>query len=99
MNSQLQRNLQLDEELHPHTVQVTYLADAWMLSAGDTVAPVKLVSVHGNDLVLAIGEQTVQGTVVRDGEHFHVFCQGAHTDLHYKDALAHAGEAEAEGGR
>ena len=38
-------------------------------------------------------------TVVRDGEHFHVFSQGKHTDLHYIDALAHAGEAEAEAGR
>jgi 3-methylcrotonyl-CoA carboxylase alpha subunit len=99
MNSQLQRSLQLDEETHAHAVQVTYQADGWLVRAGDAVAQVKLVSSNANDLVLSIGEQTVQGTVVRDGEHFHVFSQGAHTNLHYKDALAHAGEAESEGGR
>lgn len=99
MNSQLQRSLQLDEETHAHAVQVSYQADGWLVRTGDVEAQVKLVSSTANDLVLAIGEQTVQGTVVRDGEHFHVFSQGAHSHLHYKDALAHAGEAEAEGGR
>ena len=41
----------------------------------------RLVSQAGNDFVLAIAEQTVSGTVVRDGEQFHVFSQGAHTVL------------------
>ncbi|MDO8768412.1 MAG: acetyl/propionyl/methylcrotonyl-CoA carboxylase subunit alpha [Burkholderiaceae bacterium] len=99
MNSQLQRQLQLDEETHAHAVQVTYQTDGWLVRAGDAVEQVKLVSTNVSDLVLSIGEQTVQGTVVRDGEHLHVFSQGVHTALHYKDALAHAGEAEAEGGR
>jgi 3-methylcrotonyl-CoA carboxylase alpha subunit len=39
------------------------------------------------------------GTVVRDGEIFHVFHGGEHTALNYNDLLAHAGEAESEGGR
>ncbi|MDO9192427.1 MAG: biotin/lipoyl-containing protein, partial [Undibacterium sp.] len=99
MNSQLQRQLQLDEETHAHAVQVTYQTGGWLVRAGDAVAQVKLVSTNVSDLVLSIGEQTVQGTVVRDGEYLHVFSQGVHTALHYKDALAHAGEAEAEGGR
>ncbi|AZP11998.1 acetyl/propionyl/methylcrotonyl-CoA carboxylase subunit alpha [Undibacterium parvum] len=99
MNSNLQRALQFDEETQTHQVQVTYLERSWQVQAGTASALVTLAKVDGSDITLKIGEQTVQGTVVRDGEHFHVFSQGAHTNLHYKDALAHAGEAEAEGGR
>ena len=99
MNSNLQRALQFDEEAQAHQVQVTYLDRSWQVQAGAASALVTLAKVDGSDITLKIGEQTVHGTVVRDGEHFHVFSQGAHSSLHYKDALAHAGEAEAEGGR
>ncbi|MFZ6672649.1 acetyl/propionyl/methylcrotonyl-CoA carboxylase subunit alpha [Undibacterium sp. Xuan67W] len=99
MNSQLQRALQFTEEHQTHDVLLTYLADGWQVQKGSAVAQVKLGSATENDLVLRIADQTVTGTVVRDGEHFHVFSCGVHTDLHYHDALAHAGEAEAEGGR
>lgn len=99
MNSQLQRGLQFEEEHQQHAVSVVYAADAWTISANGATQAVRLVSQAGNDFVLAIAEQTVSGTVVRDGEQFHVFSQGAHTVLHYNDVMAHAGEAEAEGGR
>ncbi|MFZ6751553.1 acetyl/propionyl/methylcrotonyl-CoA carboxylase subunit alpha [Undibacterium sp. Ren11W] len=99
MNSNPQRALQFDEEAQGHQVQVTYLEHSWQVQAGTASALVTLAKAEGSDITLKIGEQTVQGTVVRDGEYFHVFSQGAHTNLHYKDALAHAGEAEAEGGR
>jgi 3-methylcrotonyl-CoA carboxylase alpha subunit len=80
-------------------VQVTYTNDAWVIAANGNSQSVRLVRQQANDYVLAIADQTVTATVVRDGEHFHIFSQGAHTDLHYNDVLAHAGEAEAEGGR
>ncbi|MBI3711658.1 MAG: acetyl/propionyl/methylcrotonyl-CoA carboxylase subunit alpha [Burkholderiales bacterium] len=99
MNSQMQRGLQFTEEHQTHTVQVTYLTDGWTIAANGASQTVRCVSHQGSDLVLAIAEQTLSATVVRDGEHFHVFSQGVHTDLHYNDVLAHAGEAEAEGGR
>lgn len=102
MNSLMQRSLQFAEEHHQHSVQLTYLADGWTLRTDSGAVDVRLASVSGsggNDLVLKIADRTVSGTVVRDGEHFHVFSQGVHTDLHYSDALAHAGETEAEGGR
>ncbi|MFZ6846175.1 acetyl/propionyl/methylcrotonyl-CoA carboxylase subunit alpha [Undibacterium sp. RuTC16W] len=99
MNSQLQRALQFTEEHQTHDVLLTYLAGGWQVQTGGAVAQVKLGSATRSDLVLTIADQTITGTVVRDGEHFHVFSRGVHTDLHYHDALAHAGEAEAEGGR
>ena len=54
---------------------------------------------HGTHFTLKLGEHTVQGNVVRDGETFHVFTGGAHVALVCTDPLSHAGEAEAEGGR
>ncbi|MFZ6875308.1 acetyl/propionyl/methylcrotonyl-CoA carboxylase subunit alpha [Undibacterium sp. Di27W] len=99
MNSLMQRSLQFTEEEQTHEVQVTYLADGWQVQAGTATAQVKLALAHENDIVIKIADQTVAATVVRDGEHFHVFSQGKHTALHYIDALAHAGEAEAETGR
>jgi 3-methylcrotonyl-CoA carboxylase alpha subunit len=99
MNSLMQRSLQFTEEEQTHDVQVTYLADGWQVQAGAATAQVRLALAHENDIVIKIADQTVAATVVRDGEHFHVFSQGKHTDLHYIDALAHAGEAEAETGR
>ncbi|MES2037950.1 MAG: acetyl/propionyl/methylcrotonyl-CoA carboxylase subunit alpha [Pseudomonadota bacterium] len=99
MNSLMQRSLQFTEEEQTHDVQVTYLADGWQVQAGAATVQVRLALAHENDIVIKIADQTVAATVVRDGEHFHVFSQGKHTDLHYIDALAHAGEAEAETGR
>ena len=99
MNSQMQRGLQFTEEATTHDVMVTYLADGWIIRRGEQTAQVKLVSSNDHDFVLAVDDQTVTGTVVRDGEQFHVFHQDKHTPLHYLDALAHAGESEAEGGR
>ena len=99
MNTQMQRGLQFVEEHQTHSVQVTYTNDAWVIAANGNSQSVRLVRQQANDYVLAIADQTVTATVVRDGEHFHIFCQGVHIDLHYNDVLAHAGEAEAEGGR
>ncbi|MFZ6779394.1 acetyl/propionyl/methylcrotonyl-CoA carboxylase subunit alpha [Undibacterium sp. Ji83W] len=99
MNSLMQRSLQFTEEEQTHDVQVTYLADGWQVQAGAATAQVRLALAHESDIVIKIADQTVAATVVRDGERFHVFSQGKHTDLHYIDALAHAGEAEAETGR
>lgn len=99
MNTQMQRGLQFVEEHQTHAVQVTYTNDAWVIAANGNSQSVRLVRQQANDYVLAIADQTVTATVVRDGEHFHIFSQGVHTDLHYNDVLAHAGEAEAEGGR
>jgi 3-methylcrotonyl-CoA carboxylase alpha subunit len=37
--------------------------------------------------------------VLRDGDVFHVFANGAHYQLAWNDPMAHAGETESEGGR
>lgn len=108
MNSQLQRSLSFfdEEQEHSQTVQVTYLDDAWKLTQNEHSLTVRNVSPSNEtneDFVLQIASEdharTIQGTVIRSGEFFHVFAQGHHTKLHYLDPLAHAGDSEAETGR
>ena len=52
-----------------------------------------------NDLIIQFGGDTVRGAVVREADVFHVFSGGVHGMLAYNDPMAHAGQAEAEGGR
>jgi 3-methylcrotonyl-CoA carboxylase alpha subunit len=78
---------------------VTYHAQGWSVAAGGREAHMVLADRHGSHLSLKLGDATVQGNVVRDGEEVHVFHAGTHTALTCLDPLAHAGEAEAEGGR
>jgi 3-methylcrotonyl-CoA carboxylase alpha subunit len=99
MNGTLQRRLDVADEASRYALTVDYLRAGWMLRHGDRAAQVTLIERCGKELVIRLGGETVRGTVVRDGDAFHVFHAGAHVALAYNDPLAHAGEAEAEGGR
>jgi len=99
LNSALQRNLDYADESQAYPVSVTYLADGWSIASGGVNAHMSIATQHGTHITLKLGDNTVQGNVVRDGETFHVFTGGAHFVLVCTDPLAHAGEAEAEGGR
>ncbi|PRC93330.1 acetyl-CoA carboxylase biotin carboxylase subunit [Solimicrobium silvestre] len=98
MNSSLLRTLRFESEGDVHEVVVRYLADGWSMSGAGSEARVRLAQTE-HTLSIQVGELTVSGTVVRHGEHFHVFNQGQHVELTYTDPLLHAGEAEAETGR
>jgi 3-methylcrotonyl-CoA carboxylase alpha subunit len=99
MNSALQRQLNFADESGACPVTVGYQDNGWSLQYGDAASPMTVIQQQGKDLVIKLSGATVRGTVVRDGEMFHVFHAGAHTALTYTDPMAHAGEAEAEGGR
>jgi 3-methylcrotonyl-CoA carboxylase alpha subunit len=99
LNSALQRKLDYADEGHAYQVSVTYRADGWDIASDGVHAHMSIAAQHGTHFTLKLGEHTVQGNVVRDGETFHVFTGGAHVALVCTDPLAHAGEAEAEGGR
>jgi 3-methylcrotonyl-CoA carboxylase alpha subunit len=58
-----------------------------------------LAARDGADLSIRLGDASMHGTVHRDGDAFHVFTGGRHFTLVYNDPMAHAGEAEAVGGR
>ena len=99
MNGALRRTLDFADEGGHHPVAVTYHTEGWSIAAGGADARMILAERHGSHLSLKLGDATVQGNVVRDGETVHVFHAGSHTMLSCLDPLAHAGEAEAEGGR
>ena len=99
MNGTLLRQLDLSDESNAYPVTVGYREGGWTFTLGAAHAGMTLVERQGKHLVIKLDGAAVRGTVVRDGEMFHVFTGGAHYQLHYNDPLAHAGESEAEGGR
>ena len=99
MNGSLSRTFLFEYEGEKNQVLIRYLAKGWVIEGMDETAPVRLIQLTGDELSLQVGTHFVSGTVVRHGEHFHVFSQGQHIELMYADPLVHAGEAEAEAGR
>jgi 3-methylcrotonyl-CoA carboxylase alpha subunit len=90
-----------DFEFHgePHTAVLTYGHDGTLqLQAGETTGPLQMVMQgDGIDLLFAGQRQRVQ--VLRGGDVAHVFLPQGATQITVLDALAHAGETQAEGGR
>jgi len=100
MNQTYARALSFSDEAQAYGVHVTYRAEDWLFSASSAQPQtLSLTAQNGNDYSIKLGEQAVHGSVLRDGDVFHVFANGAHYPLAYNDPMAHAGEAEAEGGR
>jgi 3-methylcrotonyl-CoA carboxylase alpha subunit len=101
------RVLEFSDEGERYAVKVQYLPHGWRMAL-DTHAldvavaqndeqgmTLKLTAWHGEDSV----ETVARASVLRDGDVFHVFSVGRHFSLTYANPMAHAGEAEAEGGR
>ncbi len=90
-----------DEYAEPYLTHVSYRADGWLLSVGADAQPeaLGLASQDVDGYSIKLGARAVRGAVRRDGDVLHVFTGGAHYQLTYNDPMAHAGEAEAEGGR
>jgi 3-methylcrotonyl-CoA carboxylase alpha subunit len=99
MNAVLQRGMDFSDESHAYPLAIGYLAQGWSIAYDDETTAFTLAAQEGRDFTIKLAHETVRGAVVRDGETMHVFSNGAHTILGYSDPMAHAGEAEAEGGR
>ncbi|KRB94072.1 acetyl/propionyl/methylcrotonyl-CoA carboxylase subunit alpha [Noviherbaspirillum sp. Root189] len=99
MNTALMRTLEFAEEATTYPVSVSYRDAGWNIGVGAPSSVMTLVERKGQHLVIKVDGTAVRGTVVRAADVFHVFTGGAHYVLNYNDPLAHAGEAEAEGGR
>jgi len=90
-----------DFEFHgePHTAVLSYGHDgALQLQAGETAGPLQM-AVQGDGIDLQFAGQRQRVQVVRSGEVAHVFLPQGATQITVLDALAHAGETQAEGGR
>ena len=82
-----------------YQVGVVYHPQGWELDVNGAKQPLTVSGHEGATLSVRLGEQSMHGTVRRDGDVFHVFSNGEHHTLAYNDPMAHAGELEAAGGR
>jgi len=99
MNATMQRQLDFADELNAYPVSIGYRHDGWSMQHGAVSSALTLIAQDTENLTVKLGEDTVRGAVVRDGDMFHVFAGDSHVMLAYQDPLAHAGKAEVEGGR
>lgn len=99
MNGDYRRVLSFADEHGAYRLGLTYRHDAWDIEEGGQRQRVELVSKHGAELAVRVGDTALHGCVRRDGDVFHVFTGGRHFTLTYNDPMAHAGEIEAAGGR
>jgi 3-methylcrotonyl-CoA carboxylase alpha subunit len=82
-----------------YQVGVTYHSGGWRLDGIGIEVDMSLAARDGAELSIRLGDTSMHGAVHRDGDAFHVFTGGRHFTLVYNDPMAHAGEAEAVGGR
>ncbi len=98
-NSNLQRHLTFVDEGKTCAVAVLYQNGGYLLQHGKHFCLMTLLKQNAHDFEISLADRTVRGTVVREGEQFHVFTEGHQHTLAYADPLAHAGESEGDGGR
>lgn len=98
LNGDYQRTLTFSDD-QEYALALTYRTDGWHIAAGGEQADLTLAARDGATLSIRLGTAALHGTVRRDGDLFHVFTGGRHFTLTYHDPMAHAGEAEAAGGR
>ncbi|WP_373989691.1 acetyl-CoA carboxylase biotin carboxylase subunit [Duganella sp. BuS-21] len=100
MNQSYARKLSFADEHTAYDTYVRYRAEDWLFSAGgDAPQALSVAAQNGDNYSIKLGEQAAHGTVLRDGDVFHVFSNGAHYQFAWNDPMAHAGETETEGGR
>jgi len=98
LNGMLRRSLRFADEAGDYRLTLVYRPDGWQLETGDISLTLHITQVHERELSVQLGEEVVRGTVVRDGEDFHIFHAGLHAVLVSADPLAHAGDAQADAG-
>jgi 3-methylcrotonyl-CoA carboxylase alpha subunit len=98
MNGDYKRTLAFSDE-RDYALVLTYRASGWHIAVNGVDADLALAARDGATLSIRLGAAAMHGTVRRDGDLFHVFTGGRHFTLTYHDPMAHAGEAEAAGGR
>ncbi|MDO3621492.1 acetyl/propionyl/methylcrotonyl-CoA carboxylase subunit alpha [Ralstonia pseudosolanacearum] len=98
LNGEAERTLRFaqgDQAIEAHLV---YGRDGTRLRVDDHETPFTTQR-HGDTFTVALGSRKAAGQVHVDGDAFHVFTGGKHWALERDDPLAHAGEADDEGGK
>ena len=99
MNSHLSRELSFSDASGEHALTMNYEHDALVFRSGDAECVVTDSQRHGTQLSINMSGKRISADVVRIDELFHVFYEGHHWQLLWRDPIAHAGEQESEAGR
>ncbi|MRV70499.1 acetyl-CoA carboxylase biotin carboxylase subunit [Duganella sp. FT92W] len=102
MNSGLNRVLDFTDDSGSRRVVAGYDGAAWTFTLDSATQPLALAPgkapAANGELAVNLDGQRLRGSVVREGDIFHVFMNGRHTVLAYSDPLAHSGQADVETG-
>ncbi|MEO7031762.1 MAG: acetyl/propionyl/methylcrotonyl-CoA carboxylase subunit alpha [Herbaspirillum sp.] len=107
LNSRLQRTLEFADEQHVYQLKLEYQTQGWLLSREQESVSVLLEQHSGDDFTVRLAQDNaLSGTVRRvinpvtiEEDTFHVFANGQHLVLRYRDPMLQAGAGEADGGR
>lgn len=99
MNSHLSRELSFSDASGEHALTMNYEHANLVFHSGDAECVVTDSQRHGTQLSITMSGKKISAHVVRVDELFHVFCEGHHWQLLWRDPIAHAGEQESEAGR
>jgi 3-methylcrotonyl-CoA carboxylase alpha subunit len=99
MNSDLSRALHFSDASGEHALTLTYQHNKLVFTSANAGCVVTDIQHDGAHLRCSVGGKKMSAHVVRVGELFHVFHEGQHWQLLWRDPIAHAGEHEAEAGR
>jgi len=99
MNSHLSRELSFSDASGEHALTMSYAHDNLVFRSGDAECMVRDSHRNGTQLSITVSGKKISAHVVRVDELFHVFYEGHHWQLLWRDPIAHAGEQESEAGR
>ena len=113
MNGLCKREMAFSDDAGSTALSLTYQPGQWLLEHDDaikTLTDLRVTTINQTEkntqinsaaatIALRLDGKVVLGTVVRIQELFHVFHGGQHWQCLWRDPIAHAGEAEEEGGR
>lgn len=98
LNGEAERTLRFAQGEQAIEAHLVYGRDGTRLRVDGHEAPFTTQR-HGDTFTATLGSHKAAGQVHIDGEAFHVFTGGTHWTLERHDPLAHAGEADDEGGK
>jgi 3-methylcrotonyl-CoA carboxylase alpha subunit len=99
MNSELSRAIQFSDASGEHALTLNYQQNSLVFRSTNTDCVVTDIQRDDAHLRCSVDGQKITAHGVRVGEMFHVFYEGHHWQLLWRDPIAHAGEHEAEAGR
>jgi 3-methylcrotonyl-CoA carboxylase alpha subunit len=99
LNALLHRQLDFADDTQAYPLTLVYEPNGWCLRHGAESAMLTIMKHRAEQITISVGKETIKGTVVREGDAFHVFADDRHIVLQYRDPLTHAEQIEAEDGR